>query len=244
MAKRTSRAEPAAETGGAAGIHVDRDADVPLGVQLAWALRSQIGDGRMRPGQRLPGLRELADAVGVNLNTVRSVYGRLEQDGLIRTLQGRGTFVSSDAPLRSSAGEIAADAARAARERGVHPREVAAALYVSQSPSEQLPGAEADLRERLRGEIASLDRVLSGLEASHPGLIAPARGRSRGPSLLGAAELEEVRSQLVQRLARIQRAIDGDDEPETPAARSPKRAAAKQARSRRQPGTRPAAAGA
>src|SRR5581483_8853832 len=151
----------------------------------AWSLRSQIGDGRIRPGQRLPGLRELADAVGVNLNTVRSVYRRLEQDGLIHTLHGRGTFVSSDASLRSSAGEIAADAARAARERGVNPREVAAALYVSQPGSERLPGEEADLRERLRGEIASLDRVLSGLEASHPGLIGPARGRSRGPALLG-----------------------------------------------------------
>ena len=53
------------------------------------ALRSRFA----RPGQRLPGLRELAEATGVNANTVRAVYQRLEQDGLITSLQGSGTFV-------------------------------------------------------------------------------------------------------------------------------------------------------
>ena len=43
-------------------LAVDRDAEVPIGVQLAWALRARIRDGRFEPGQRLPGLRELAEA--------------------------------------------------------------------------------------------------------------------------------------------------------------------------------------
>jgi DNA-binding transcriptional MocR family regulator len=39
-------------------------------------------------------VRELAIEAGVNVNTVRSVYGRLENDGLVRSEQGRGTFVA------------------------------------------------------------------------------------------------------------------------------------------------------
>ncbi len=70
-------------------IAVDRDAEIPIGVQLAWALRSRIRDGSFEPGQRLPGLREVAEATGVNVNTVRSVYQRLEHEGLIDSKVGK-----------------------------------------------------------------------------------------------------------------------------------------------------------
>ena len=112
-------------------LAIDRDAEVPIGVQLAWAMRSRIGDGRFKPGQQLPGLRELAEVIGVNVNTVRAVYQRLEQEGLIDSRQGSGTFVASRPRRPSAVAAIAADAARAAHETGVEPREVAAALYVS-----------------------------------------------------------------------------------------------------------------
>ena len=45
------------------------------------------------PGDRLPGLRDVAEATGVNVNTVRTVYQRLEREGLIDSQQGSGTFV-------------------------------------------------------------------------------------------------------------------------------------------------------
>src|SRR5665213_1308702 len=98
-------------------VAIDRDAEVPIGVQLAWALRTRIRDGRFKPSQRLPGLRDLAEAIGVNVNTVRAVYQRLEHEGLIDSQQGSGTFVAStphkppapprdgsDAPERRRAG--------------------------------------------------------------------------------------------------------------------------------------------
>src|SRR6476469_9864582 len=78
-------------------IAVDRDADVPIGVQIAWTIRARIGDGTFAPGQRLPGLRALADATGVNFNTARAVYQRLESDGLVDSRRGAGTFVTSTA---------------------------------------------------------------------------------------------------------------------------------------------------
>src|SRR5271155_4194116 len=109
------------------GLAIDREAEVPIGVQLAWALRSRVGDGRFKPGQQLPGLRDLAEMIGVNVNTVRAVYQRLEQEGLLDSRQGSGTFVASTPPRPSAIATIAADAARAAHETGGEPREGAAA---------------------------------------------------------------------------------------------------------------------
>ncbi len=192
------------------GIAIDRRADVPIGVQLAWALRTRIGDGRFAPGQRLPGLREVAEELGVNVNTVRTVYQRLEQEGLIDSQQGSGTFVGPTPCQPSAVGAIAANAAREAHATGVDPREVAAALYVSPESS---PGPAEEALERrrlLRTQIAALERALGEIEAEHPG-VAPAVEQTRpgiGPALLSAEELERVRTLLVRRLSTVQAAID------------------------------------
>jgi DNA-binding transcriptional regulator YhcF (GntR family) len=198
-----------------AGLAIDRDADVPIGVQLAWALRTRIGEGDFAPGQRLPGMRDLAEAIGVNLNTVRAVYQRLEQEGLIESQQGSGTFVAPSGPQGSAAGTIAATAARTARETGVDPREVAAALYVA--PESAAADAEEDgersaleQRRRLREQIAAFESALGQIEAANPGVAPPASamGLGAGPALLGTEQLEHVRTMLVRRLALVQATID------------------------------------
>ena len=84
-----------------------RDDDVPVGVQLAWRLRALIVSGRLLAGERLPGVRELAVGAGVNVNTARAIYRRLEQEGLAISRHGLGTFVADDAavsPASSSGG--------------------------------------------------------------------------------------------------------------------------------------------
>jgi DNA-binding transcriptional regulator YhcF (GntR family) len=200
---------------GFVGLAVDRNADVPIGVQLAWALRTRIGEGDFAPGQRLPGMRDLAETIGVNLNTVRSVYQRLEQEGLIESQQGSGTFVAPSGPQGSAVGTIAATAARTARETGVDPREVAAALYVA---PESATGEDAqagepsalEQRRRLREQIAAFESALGQIEAANPGVAPPASatGLGAGPALLGTEELEHVRTMLVRRLALVQATID------------------------------------
>jgi DNA-binding transcriptional regulator YhcF (GntR family) len=240
-------------------IKIDRGAEIPIGVQLAWALRSRIRDGQLQPGQRLPGLREVAEATGVNVNTVRAVYQRLEQAGLIDSQQGSGTFVAATPPRTSAVASIAADAAREAHETGVDPREVAAALYVSPARPGRASGDAARRRRVLREQIAALERTLGELEAKHP-RVAPARERAHGgigPTLLSVTELEEVRTLLVRRLALVQAAIDGlgSASRETTQARAkrareeqPKAAPASKPVSkpaaRARPSTRPAPAGA
>jgi GntR family transcriptional regulator len=200
------------------GLTIDRKADVPIGVQLTWALRSRIAEGRYAAGQRLPGLRELAEATGVNVNTVRTVYQRLEQDGLIDRQQGSGTFLAAAPRRAASVGAITANAAHEARETGVDPREVAAALYVDDAAqpaeAEAEEQSEQARRRSLRSQIAAFERAIAELEADHPG-VAPAPPRSRrgiGPVLLTVEELARVRSDLIRRLTVVQAAIDEEIE--------------------------------
>lgn len=79
-------------------LSVDRGTGIPLGEQLAGRIRTAVEDGTLVPGDRLPSVRELADIAGVNVNTVRAVYARLESEGRVSSEQGRGTFVTAPAP--------------------------------------------------------------------------------------------------------------------------------------------------
>jgi GntR family transcriptional regulator len=72
---------------------LDRESGVPLGAQLAEKLRQHVEKGRLSPGDKLPSVRQMAELAGVNVNTVRTVYARLEQDGVLVSEHGRGTFV-------------------------------------------------------------------------------------------------------------------------------------------------------
>jgi DNA-binding transcriptional regulator YhcF (GntR family) len=229
------------------GVSIDRDAEVPIGVQLAWALRSRVGDGRFKPGQQLPGLRELAEIVGVNVNTVRAVYQRLEQEGLIDSRQGSGTFVAPRPGQRSAITTIAADAARAAHETGVEPREVAAALYVSPGSRPAPSNLQTEQRRRLRVQISTLDRTLVEMEARYPGAAPPAEDDDRdlaAPRLLNVSELERVQAGLLRRLTDVQAAIDQLEAEDTLPAEEPAAAARRASGARARPGTRTAPAGA
>lgn len=224
---------------------IDRSAEVPVGVQIAWALRTRIVDGSLKPGERLPGLRELAEATGVNVNTARAVYQRLEREGLIDSQQGSGTFVASDALGSSTISHIAASAASEAYDRGIKPRDVAAALYVMPGSAAASDDPDITRRRLLRRQIAALELTAGELEAEH-GVAAtatPAR-LDPGPRLLGAGDLEQVRAELVRRLASVQTAIDGsrptrDEEQQR---RTVTATAAKSARRSPRPRARPAPA--
>ncbi len=226
---------------------IDRNAEVPIGVQLAWALRARIRDGRLLPGQRLPGLRELAESLKVNANTVRAVYQRLEHEGIIESQRGNGTFVAAvPQAQRSAVGAIAANAAREALRTGVDPREVAAALYVEPAAVARSEPQQAERRQRLRTQIAVLEQALAEIEVAHPGLLATTRPTqpSRGPRLLEADELEQVQSDLIRRLANIQLAIDKSAQSTSAEQELVVRAAPKRAAARSRAKTRPAPAGA
>ncbi len=74
------------------------DADSPIFLQVARAVADDIRAGRLKRGERLPGSRSLAEALGVHRNTVLAAYAELADEGWIETSQARGTFVSRDLP--------------------------------------------------------------------------------------------------------------------------------------------------
>lgn len=91
-------------------ISIDRDAHVPIHVQVEESIRNLIRQGRLRPGDRLPSMRQLATTLGLNRITVRAAFNKLEADGLINSQVGRGTFVSRmNLPAEESAPEPAHD---------------------------------------------------------------------------------------------------------------------------------------
>jgi GntR family transcriptional regulator/MocR family aminotransferase len=79
-------------------IALDPQREQPLFLQLANAIAEDIRRGRLKPGDALPGSRELADLLGVNRNTVVAGYGELGAEGLLCTRVGGGTFVAQAPP--------------------------------------------------------------------------------------------------------------------------------------------------
>jgi GntR family transcriptional regulator len=71
---------------------------VPIYVQLRDQLLGAIGAGRVRPGERMPTMRQVALALKIDLNTVKHAYDELERAGAILLVRGRGTFVAENPP--------------------------------------------------------------------------------------------------------------------------------------------------
>jgi DNA-binding transcriptional regulator YhcF (GntR family) len=199
--------------------------DLPVGVNLSWRLRALIQSGRLPPKTRLPGVREFAAGAGVNVNTARSIYRRLEDQGLAVSQQGLGTFVAPYVSVAPTLEQFAAQVAADAIDQGIDPRELARALYAGSSPRDpfagvleenlvRTPDEERSARAALRGQIARLEASLAPYpEASTP-LAAAAATTSPmvQPRLVDIDELEAIRDDLVARLKRAQAEAQHRDE--------------------------------
>jgi len=67
----------------------------PIWKAIANALRSDLAEGRYRPGDKLPTEAALAERFGVNRHTVRHGISALVDEGLVRTRRGAGAFVAA-----------------------------------------------------------------------------------------------------------------------------------------------------
>lgn len=75
-------------------IRTNEDSAEPLYFQIEVQLRALILSGQLAEGTLLPSIRELAGDLGCSVITIRRVYQDLENEGLLRTKQGTGTFVA------------------------------------------------------------------------------------------------------------------------------------------------------
>jgi GntR family transcriptional regulator len=76
-------------------VTIDTRDATPIYAQLERGLRAAIAAGRLRPGEQLPTVRQLAVDLSVNANTVARVYAELERAGVLETRRGVGSFVSA-----------------------------------------------------------------------------------------------------------------------------------------------------
>jgi LacI family transcriptional regulator len=81
-------------------LEIDRASRYPINLQLSRQLAWLITGGRLVAGERLPAVRYLAAMLGINLHTVRAAYRHLEEDGLVETRHGSGTYVLPRDPSR------------------------------------------------------------------------------------------------------------------------------------------------
>jgi GntR family transcriptional regulator len=76
-------------------VSIDQRDPTPIYAQLARGLRAAVATSRLRPGDQLPTVRQLAVDLRINANTVARVYAELERAGVIETKRGVGSFVSA-----------------------------------------------------------------------------------------------------------------------------------------------------
>jgi GntR family transcriptional regulator len=78
-------------------VSIDPRDKTPIYAQLERGLRAGMATGRLKPGDQLPTVRQLAVALRINANTVARVYADLERSGAIETRRGVGSFVTATA---------------------------------------------------------------------------------------------------------------------------------------------------
>jgi GntR family transcriptional regulator len=190
--------------------------ELPVGLQLSWRLRALIRTGRLAAGERLPSFRRLAEWAGVNVNTVRAVYADLEQEGLVVSQQGQGTYVADGTAPAPELEQIATEALQRAREAGLSPRELAivatacATMPADPEQSDFLPGLEEsgdeiEVRPELRRQIGRLEAELATYIRDLPDDLPTAHRRAEA-HIAGVGELEQTRDTLIAKLSEAQRA--------------------------------------
>ncbi|MFD3404645.1 PLP-dependent aminotransferase family protein [Kribbella sp. NPDC058693] len=81
-------------------LTIDRNAGLPLHLQLAEQFRAAVLDGRLQAGHRLPSTRDLARDLSVSRSVTQAAYDQLHAEGWIEGRTGAGTFVTDVVPLQ------------------------------------------------------------------------------------------------------------------------------------------------
>ena len=75
-------------------IILNRSSMVPVYEQITGCMKSAIISGRMKAGDALPSVRTLAAELQISALTVKKAYDRLEEEGFVVTVHGKGSFVA------------------------------------------------------------------------------------------------------------------------------------------------------
>lgn len=83
---------------------------IPLYEQLINQIKAQVLSGELVEGDALPSVRVMARDLRISALTVKKAYDKLEEDGIVVTVHGKGSFIAS------TSAELAMEARRQAAE--------------------------------------------------------------------------------------------------------------------------------
>ena len=117
---------------------------VPIYRQLVDQVEALVAGGRLRPGNTVPSVRQVAAALGVNPMTVSKAWSRLEADGVLERDRGRGMVVA--VPRDREAGSLAE---RKAQVRPLVDQAVVRGLQLGLTPAQLQAVMKTSLEEKL-----------------------------------------------------------------------------------------------
>ena len=83
-------------------LQIDFRSGLPIYTQIVNQVQAQVVSGSLKPGDQLPTVRALAEELRVNFNTVARAYRLLDEERIISTQQGRGTYITEIPPPKVS----------------------------------------------------------------------------------------------------------------------------------------------
>ncbi len=124
-------------------IRIEPSSAAPVYRRIIDQIKYQIASGVLRPGDRLPSVRELARRLPVNQNTVLKSYDLLAREGLVSRRQGDGTFVEDAPPALKKSQRI---------------KQVSAILAQAAAQAVHFEISDAELHELLDRQIKAVSR--------------------------------------------------------------------------------------
>jgi GntR family transcriptional regulator len=76
--------------------------NIPIYLQIIDNIKQDIVVGKLKAGQKMPSVRELAGILKVNPNTIQRVYQELDREKITFTKRGMGTYVTEEKKIISS----------------------------------------------------------------------------------------------------------------------------------------------
>ena len=80
-------------------INLDYQSRIPIYEQIVNNIEKYVAVGILREKSQIPSIRELANNLGINPNTVKKEYDILENKGVIMTISTKGTFISNNTKM-------------------------------------------------------------------------------------------------------------------------------------------------
>jgi GntR family transcriptional regulator len=98
-------------------LHLSPESGVPLYQQLVEQVKHAVESGAIRAGEQLPSVRQMAEDLVINPNTVARAYRELESEGMIELKHGSGAFICESVVPRARLMQKAQAIAQSAVER-------------------------------------------------------------------------------------------------------------------------------